>query len=162
MEIRLAGTDDVPAVVALSGGLFAEDGGLRDEYLDVGWPAREGHRYYGAVLTTRDAACWVAVDGGRTIGYLVARINGPYPSRPVKVADLESVFVEPAERGRGVGSGLVATFADWAVRHGARRMTVTAYAANERAIAFYRRHGFVPRSLSLESGIAELYPQPAG
>jgi GNAT superfamily N-acetyltransferase len=155
MEVRLACADDVPAVVALSGGLFAEDGGLRDAFLDVEWPAREGYRYYGAVLTTRDAACWVAVDGGRTIGYLVARIVGPYPARPVRVAELENVFVEPAERGRGVGARLVAVFTEWAAGHGARRMTVTAYAANERAIAFYRRHGFAPKSLSLETGIDE-------
>jgi GNAT superfamily N-acetyltransferase len=156
MEIRLASVDDLPAVVALSGGLFAEDGGLRDAYLDVQWPAREGHRYYRAVLTTRDAACWVAVRGGRTVGYLVARVNGPYPPRPVKVAELESVFVEPEHRGCGVGAGLVAAFAEWAAAAGAQRVAVTAYAANERAIAFYRRHGFEPKSVSLESAIGQV------
>lgn len=153
MEIRLASVDDLPAVVTLSGGLFAEDGGLRDAYLDVDWPAREGHRYYGAVLNTRDAACWVAVQDGRPVGYLVARVNGPYPTRPIKVAELESVFVESDQRGRGVGAGLVAAFTRWAAGAGAHRMAVTAYASNERAIAFYRRHGFEPKSLSLESGI---------
>ncbi|WP_345627685.1 GNAT family N-acetyltransferase [Rugosimonospora acidiphila] len=153
MEIRLASFDDIPAVVALSSGLFAEDGGLRDAYLDVGWPAREGHRYYRAVLTTHGAACWIAVEDGRTIGYLVARVNGPYPTRPIKVAELENVFVEPDARDKGVGTGLVLTFARWAASQGARRMSVTAYAANERAIAFYRRHGFEPKSLSLESAV---------
>ncbi|GIH13717.1 GNAT family N-acetyltransferase [Rugosimonospora africana] len=153
MEIRLASVEDLPAVVALSAGLFAEDGGLRDEYLDVDWPNREGRRYYGAVITTQHAACWVAVLDGRTVGYLVARVNGPYPTRPIKVGELENVFVEPDYRGQGVGTGLVAAFARWAADSGAQRLAVTAYAANERAIAFYRRHGFTPRSLSLESGV---------
>ena len=44
-------------------------------------------------------------------------------------------------------------FLKWAREKGAERVSVTAYAANERAIAFYERLGFEPRNLSLEMGI---------
>ena len=53
----------------------------------------------------------------------------------------------------GVGAALVAEFFEWARARGAQRAAVTAYAANDRAIAFYARNGFQPRSLHLEVGL---------
>jgi GNAT superfamily N-acetyltransferase len=64
-------------------------------------------------------------------------------------ADLESIFVVPDRRGDGVGAALVDAFAGWARQSDAAEVTVTAYAANERAVAFYARHGFRPRSVVL-------------
>jgi len=45
---------------------------------------------------------------------------------------------------------LVRAFMDWARARGAQWLTVSAFAANERAIVFYRRAGFAPHSLTLE------------
>jgi len=66
---------------------------------------------------------------------------------------LESICVRENQRSSGVGTKLVEEFIGWAGSQGAGRVSVTAYAANERAIRFYERFGFRPRSVSLERGI---------
>jgi len=48
-----------------------------------------------------------------------------------------------------VGSRLVEDFVAWARERGASRLQVEAYIANDGALRFYRRHGFVPLSTQL-------------
>ena len=64
-------------------------------------------------------------------------------------AVLESIRVDPGARGTGVGTRLVEHFLAWARAKGAKRASVTAYAANDGAQRFYRRHGFAPMSVML-------------
>jgi len=64
-------------------------------------------------------------------------------------AEIVSTFVSTPWRGQGVGSRLVADFVEWAKGCGARRLSVSAYAANTDAVRFYRRHGFVPLASDL-------------
>ncbi len=70
-----------------------------------------------------------------------------------KVAELESMYVREGYRDRGVGARLVDEFLGWAGSRGAELASVVAYATNERAIRFYQRSGFRPRSVSLEREI---------
>ncbi len=64
------------------------------------------------------------------------------------------MYVLEGYRGQGVGARLVDEFLGWAWSRGAERASVVvAYAANERAIRFYQRAGFRPKSVSLERGI---------
>jgi putative acetyltransferase len=80
--------------------------------------------------------------------------------------------VDPACWGRGVGSGLLAALLDWADRWaGVLRVELQVYTDNARAIALYRRHGFVVegthRAYALRDGawadvhsMARLHPSP--
>jgi len=56
-------------------------------------------------------------------------------------ADLQSVFVVPEHRGKGVGSTLVDTATKHAVRLGAGRVTVS---SGRKAVPVYERLGFAP------------------
>jgi GNAT superfamily N-acetyltransferase len=56
-------------------------------------------------------------------------------------------------RRKGVGSGLVAEFTKWARERGATRWHVTAYTANDAAVRFYQRHGYVPLSTVLAADL---------
>jgi ribosomal protein S18 acetylase RimI-like enzyme len=56
--------------------------------------------------------------------------------------DLRSLWVAPGARGAGVGEALVEAVAAWAVRHGARELTLSVRVGNEPALALYRRLGF--------------------
>ena len=145
--IRVATPADAVVVARLNAGLFAEDSARHDPGVDQDWPAREGARYFAELLGTDRACGWLALDGDTPMGYAVGRLAGPHDVRPVKRAELESIFVVPGRRGDGVGAALVAEFARWAAGRGAEELTVTAYAGNERAVAFYARHGFAPRSV---------------
>ena len=64
-------------------------------------------------------------------------------------AELVSTLVSSSWRGQGVGSRLVEDFVAWARERGASRLQVEAYIANDGALRFYRRHGFVPLSTQL-------------
>jgi GNAT superfamily N-acetyltransferase len=151
VTIRTAGRRDLDDVVALSVALFAEDAGQRDRHTNLDWPRREGHEYFGGLLTGPTTRCWLAEVDGDMAGSLVGRINRESSLRPVRVAELESMYVRPEYRGVGVGTALVAEFFEWARGRGAKLAAVTAYAANDRALAFYGRNGFVSRSVQLET-----------
>lgn len=152
-RIRAAFAEDVEDVVALSAALFAEDAGTRDPFTDVGWPGEEGREHFLRLVRREEAVCLLAVVDGTAVGYLAGYVRAPTSLRPVSVAELESMYVGGEHRDGGVGGRLVDAFRAWAGGRGAGRMSVTAYAANEGALRFYRRVGFEPRNVSLELGL---------
>lgn len=151
--VRLAGVEDVAEIVELSGALFREDAGRRDPFVNLGWPEEEGREYFAGLVRGEGSLCLLAGLAGRTVGYLAGRVGEGTTLRPVKVAELESMYVREGYRDLGVGARLVDEFLGWAWSRGAERASVVAYAANERAIRFYQRSGFRPRSVALERRI---------
>jgi len=87
-------------------------------------------------------------DEDEVIGHIVGRRYGPNELHPIITAELESIHVYPAHRGRGVGGLLVSSFL--ARVAGVDRVTVSAYAHNARALSFYARLGFKVRSVILD------------
>ena len=150
LVVSAATEKDRAAFIASVNGLFHEDAGVHDPYGDPEWAARGGGAYFADLLTDPRAVPLLARDGDRAVGHLVGRVLEPDTLRAgTRVAVLESIRVDPAARGRGVGSRLVGAFFDWAREHCAVRAGVTAYAANEGAQRFYARHGFAPASVTL-------------
>jgi RimJ/RimL family protein N-acetyltransferase len=62
-------------------------------------------------------------------------------SQPGSV-ELISMWVDPTNRGAGIGVGLVDSVVDWARAGGARQVELWVVEGNEPAIALYRRCGF--------------------
>jgi ribosomal protein S18 acetylase RimI-like enzyme len=149
-EIVTAKSGDVGALVRLISALFREDAGERDPFTDLGWSAAHGRDHFLSLITQNDALCLLAKSGPTPVGYLAGYVREPTEVRPVRVAELQSMYVEAASRNRGVGSGLVDEFLSWAEAHGAERVSVTAYASNDAALRFYARCGFRPLSATLE------------
>ncbi|MEM8533250.1 MAG: GNAT family N-acetyltransferase [Chloroflexota bacterium] len=150
VQIRQANDTDLTAIVELNYGLFQEDAGQRDPSMNLEWPRQHGMEYFRDMLTGTKSVCFVAVTDAETVGYLVGYVREPNDLCLIKSAELESMFVLPAWRSRQVGSQLFQTFLIWARERGAQSISVSAYAANERAIAFYQSHGFKPKNLILE------------
>ncbi|MEV8371426.1 GNAT family N-acetyltransferase [Kribbella sp. NPDC056861] len=69
---------------------------------------------------------------------LVPRIPRPGATSRLS-ADIQSVFVDPAHRGHGIGSALVQAASEHAIRLGAARVTVH---SGRRAVPVYERLGF--------------------
>jgi GNAT superfamily N-acetyltransferase len=152
--VSAATEKDRAAFIASVDGLFHEDAAVHDPYGDPEWAARGGAAYFADLLTDPRAVPLLARDGDRALGHLVGRVLEPDTLRAdTRVAVLESIRVDPAARGRGVGGSLVAAFFDWARERGAVRAGVTAYAANEGARRFYARHGFEPASVTLRAAL---------
>jgi len=150
VHIRPATTRDRPHLVRLCTGLFREDGGVHDPSTVVDWPVVHGEAYFRDLAIGSHGTCWVAEDAGGVCGYLVGRMRPPSDTRNARVAELEEMYVAPSSRGAGIGARLVDAFFAWALANGADRAAVTAFARNERALDFYHRRGFAPRSVSLE------------
>lgn len=69
------------------------------------------------------------------------------------MAEIFALYVIPEYRSQGVGERLVRSFLPWAREQGAERIVVAAFAANEAALRFYRRVGFVPFEIMLEQPV---------
>jgi GNAT superfamily N-acetyltransferase len=135
--------DLIPELVASVGALFAEDGARHDPRMDADWPRRHGAEYYGPLRDQGDLCLLARVDGVPA-GHLVGRLRTSDIRPGARIAALESMQVFEPFRRAGVGSALVAEFFAWADRSDVTEFRVTAFTANERAIAFYRAHGFEP------------------
>lgn len=143
----------MPEVVGLSAALFREDAGRMDPSMNLDWPAEEGRGYFAGLIGDDRCLCLVAERDGEAVGYLAGRLRDADTLRPVGKAELESMYVREGSRNSGVGARLVEGFLEWSGERGAERASVTAYAANGRAIRSYERLGFAARSLFLERRI---------
>lgn len=151
ISVTAAGPADLDAFVASVTGLFEEDAGTHDPVTDVSWPVREGHDYYGGLLADEAVLLAVARADDRVVGHVVGKLVEPDSLRRARLAVLESIRVDPAHRGHGVGSRLVEHFLDWARSRRATQASVSAFAANTGAQRLYHRHGFTPMTLTLRA-----------
>jgi len=87
-----------------------------------------------------DVAGFSALETERWIG--IARVFVGREEEP-SVANLVSMWVDPAFRGRGVGRALVERVFEWAREHGATRVDLWVTETNEPAIRLYESCGFV-------------------
>lgn len=151
IHFRTAAESDVETIVSLNHALFQEDAGQRDPFMNLDWSLENGHEYFESLLHSEETLCLIAEEHGRAVGYLIGYLRKPNSLRPVKLAELESMFVLAQYRNMGIGAELVSQFKQWCRSKGAERMSVTAYAANEGAIAFYQSHGFEARNVTMET-----------
>jgi ribosomal protein S18 acetylase RimI-like enzyme len=79
----------------------------------------------------------------RHVGYCVTSVNRE------GIGEVESVYVEPKYRGRGIGETLMRRSIAWMDTRQARRKIVAVAAGNEEVVGFYERFGFFPRATLL-------------
>jgi len=121
IEFRPCREGDLDAVGAIERATFPEPW-TRDQF--------------SALLAHPAGIGWVAeIHPGETTGYAIGWVAADE-------AELADLAVAPPARGRGIGSGLVRTFAREAGVRGARRLYLEVRASNEGAQRFYARLGF--------------------
>ncbi len=84
----------------------------------------------------------VAVDDDQLVGmgFLALLVRVPDVDHPRRVdGDIQSVYVGPALRGRGIGSQLVAALTSIARESDCEKVTVS---SSSRALSLYKEHGF--------------------
>ncbi|MEV5931921.1 GNAT family N-acetyltransferase [Streptomyces sp. NPDC093250] len=151
--VRKAEQADVKGLVACSSALFAEDAGTRDPSINIDWPREHGRQRFAAGLADPSRLLLVADCGGKVVGHLTGVVGEASAMKPVKVATLVSMYVQPAYRRGQVGGRLVSEFFAWAKQVGAGQAEVTAYSSNAEAIRFYERNGFASQSVTLETAL---------
>ncbi|MBI5624648.1 MAG: GNAT family N-acetyltransferase [Elusimicrobia bacterium] len=99
--------------------------------------SRRWHGVAALAEQTRDKGCCSAVAvsaSGRLLGLVTCGRSG------ARAAFLNRLYVRPGRQGGGLGERLLA--AAWRAWPEARSMRLEVLKDNDRAIAFYRRHGF--------------------
>lgn len=103
-------------------------------------------------LTDRDGAhaVVVAVEGPVVVGF---GSLSPYRDRPAYRTTVEdSVYVDPAHQGRGVGRGVLEMLLDTATQHGFHTVIGRISGANEASVALHHRCGFETVGVEREVG----------
>lgn len=98
---------------------------------------------YRQYLDQPQTAAWLAetTTGNGPIGYALLCGGDLSIMKPGDV-ELKRIYTLSRFHGTGVGVQLLTCVLDHAVATGARRLVLSVYAGNERAIAFYRKYGF--------------------
>ena len=97
-----------------------------------------------SIISSKDARVFIAEDGNKPIGMLQVSIYDECGDWAVykKKGNIEIVFVKGEYRGKEVASELMKKALVWLESRGIDRSQVMTYIQNERALAFYKKHGF--------------------
>ena len=149
IEIRLARDKDIQILQNLNDEVFVDNKNY-DIDLDMNWAKGEaGKKYFSELVLRKDALCLIASDGLKNIGYLAAS-SKDIDYRNSKYAEIENMGVTPEYRGKGIGNLLMDKCVEWAKSNGYQKLFVTSYIANNGAVNFYKKNGFVNIDISLE------------
>ena len=137
VSVRRASPRDAAAALDLWRAVIAEGRWVRSD--DVTQPVRTWRRRFARAVGD-DGVELVAVADGRVIGHLgLTRERHPATRHVATLA----VVVAEDRRGGGVGTALLAEAVRWARATDVGKLVLSVYPSNRRAIAMYRRFGFV-------------------
>jgi GNAT superfamily N-acetyltransferase len=90
---------------------------------------------------------WVAIDKGRVIGSVAIRLLDDGKS-----AELKRMYLQPEQRGRGLGRTLLNNAVQWARDHGCQAVVLDTSTAMTGAQRFYESAGFSRTGTRTEAG----------
>ncbi|MEP6786495.1 MAG: GNAT family N-acetyltransferase [Sphingomonadales bacterium] len=97
---------------------------------------------WSAVLADPNAAAWIVEEAaGSPVAYAVL-VPGTLPGTEADDAELKRIYVLSKWHNTGTGRALFEAAEAEARRRGAKRLALSVYTKNTRAIAFYERAGF--------------------
>jgi RimJ/RimL family protein N-acetyltransferase len=138
--IRPVGERDIDAVVGLLAEIAREG-----NYIATEWPFDVGERARALrdALLLRRSVGWIALAGRELVGELsVIDVTQAEPEI--------GMIVSAPYRGRGIGRAMMVHAIAWARTNGKPALTLRVFPDNVRALALYRRSGFV--DVSLQAG----------
>ena len=115
------------------------------------------HRFIATTLARPEAECSTFIAEGESAQLLgFVHIESSTDSVTLEpCAYVALLAVIEAAQGQGVAARLVEAAEDWARRQGFRLIALDVFANNQRARAFYARHGYLEDSLRLTKPLAE-------
>lgn len=152
ITIRRARLDDIPQLITLRTAFFLTYQNL-DKYLNQDWPKKSGKRFFRKRITKEEWICFVAETENTLVGFLTGTIKPLKPYRPIKTAELESIYLQEKYRGKNIGEKLLKVFFAWSKKHHAQQIVVYAYAGDLKAIRFYLKNGFATDTVGLKIAV---------
>ncbi|WP_332899323.1 GNAT family N-acetyltransferase [Haladaptatus sp. CMSO5] len=95
----------------------------------------------------------VAREAGSIVGFIMFDVEAGVYQQDVSRGLVMNIYVEPAFRGQGIGSTLLAAAEEQLRDAGAETIALDVMAANEDALRFYERHGYTLHRVELEKHI---------
>ena len=90
-------------------------------------------------LARNPESCFVAEEGGKIIGVIMAGSDG-------RRAYIYHTAVSAEHRGKGIGSALLKKCTDTLTAQGVHKVALLVFAQNEAGNAFWEKHGFIKRT----------------
>ena len=138
-EIRPVAAQDVPALVGL----------VEQYWLFEDIPhfdgTRVGRELVRALGDPRLMSGWIARVNDEAVGYLLAVYVYSLEHLGL-TAEIDEFFVLPSARSRGIGEGLLRLAEAEFVRRGCTNVALQLGRGNDRALVFYRAHGYEGRA----------------
>ena len=154
ISITRANLSHLPAIQQLNRRLFEMEFERYDQNLNVEWPTAEpGTQYFTQMIAA--GSVYVAITHDEVVGYLAGNFRHQQSYMLDPVAELDNILVAEPYRGQGIGTQLVERFLLECQQQNIKAVRVTAYANNNMALEFYRKHGFAPREINLERTLQE-------
>lgn len=154
--IRLATIEDLKSIQELNYKLFEEECDEFDSELDMSWTLwPEWKKYYTNNINNKNNCAFVAEINEQVVGYLVGSITEekcPYRILP-NMAELDDMFVLAEYRSMWIGSQLHEKFIEWCKSKDVKKLQVSAYTWNIKAINFYKKLGFWDFAVILEKDL---------
>ena len=155
--IRHAKIEDLPEIQKLNQELFDFEAQYISSYNREWSYSKQGEKYFKQRLGIETPVnskllpfFFVATIDNQIIGYLIGSM-GFYPFRTINpIAEVENMYVKQDQRRKGVGSALVEAFKKATKTRGVKLFRVESLENNAVAMDFYRKMGFIERSIFLE------------
>ena len=117
---------------------------------------------YRGWLAEADSFAFLAEEDGRAVGYLIGFYEAPHFMWTTgRVGHIDSFYVLPELRGRGVGRRLLDAAYSEMRRAGATAVALEVVADNDVARSFYERDGFTTTFVQMHRGLDPEDESPA-
>ena len=155
IKVRIAKLSDLKNIQELNSMLFIKEIKEFDSTLNPDWTfSVNGTKYFSEAINSSNSCVLVSVFKNKIIGYLLGSIQDIESYRKIsKIAEIENMLVLDEFRGKNIGSKLINEFMKWCNNKKVTRLKVVASAMNNKAINFYKKHGFKDYSLTLEKDL---------
>ncbi len=144
--IRRGTVSDAAALAEFAARTFDETYGAvnRPEDMQAHLASSFGIAQQSSELASPDVATLLAYDAETLVAYAQVRKSEPPPCAPQShVVELHRFYVDRPAHGRGVAQQLMSAVSAAARELGGRHMWLSVWDRNPRAIAFYKKVGFV-------------------
>ena len=149
ISIRRATIDDLSSICDLSQSIFNHEREFTNEF-NMNWShAKEGKEFFYKRLKGKTSCIFLAFDGETTVGYILITLQKYAWRAFLPIAEVTNLGVLPSYRSKGIGTMLIQKAKTYAMKRGAKRMSVETLEGNIRAVDFYKRCGFTDFSRTM-------------
>lgn len=125
-----------------------------DGTLDKNWQESDKYKKFFSKYFKTNNFLLVAYDNENMIGYVSGSIRKSEEYRkPFIIAEMENLMVLPNYQKQKIGSTLLQEFTKWAKSKNAKRINISVFAKNTKALEFYRKLGYADYGINLEREI---------